>query len=171
MYFNAIKYGIGSPPAAPLIISIAFASASAILSRDCASPSALIIRESASPRARNTCDSCIPSASKIAALLVPSASKIIARRSRSARICFSIAWRMSAGGVTSCNSTRFTLTPHLSVASSKIMRNFSLMLSRDTSVSSKSIEPIMLRKVVCANFSIASVRFKTSYTAAFGLVI
>ena len=46
---------------------------------------------------------------------------IWARLSRSARICFSMASRMSRGGLMSCSSTRFTFTPHLLLASSRML--------------------------------------------------
>ena len=63
----------------------------------------------------------------IAACLSPSASNTSARRLRSAVICFSIVRRTSSGGLIFFTSTRVTLTPHLSVASSRIRRSFELI--------------------------------------------
>ena len=80
---------------------------------------------------------------------------IWARRVRSARICFSIASLMSVGGLMSCSSTRFTLTPHLLVASSKMVRSFMLMVSRDVKHSSNSNSPMTFRRVVWVSFSMA----------------
>src|SRR6058998_692145 len=66
-----------------------------------------------------------------AAILTAEAGKTAARRSRSARICFSIASRMSRGGLMSLSSTRLTFDPHLCVASSRIARSFALIVSRE----------------------------------------
>ena len=96
---------------------------------------------------------------------------IWARRVRSARICFSIASLMSVGGLMSCNSTRFTLTPHLLVASSRIVRSFMLMVSREVKHSSNSSSPMTFRKVVCVNFSMALGKLLISYTALTASVI
>ena len=71
----------------------------------------------------------------------------------------------------SCNSTRFTLTPHLLVASSKMVRNFMLMVSREVKHSSSSSSPITFRSVVCVSFSMALGRLLISYTAFTGSVI
>ena len=53
------------------------------------------------------------------------------------------------------SSTRFTLIPHASVASSRIILILSLIVSREVSVLSSSSSPIMLRSVVAVRFSIA----------------
>ena len=57
-----------------------------------------------------------------------------------------------------------TLTPHLFVASSRIAPSRLLIVSRDTSVSSRSSSPMTLRSVVCVSFSMALGRFVISYT-------
>src|SRR6058998_776874 len=97
-----------------------------------------------------------------AAILTAEAGKTAARRSRSARICFSIASRMSRGGLMSLSSTRLTFAPHLCVASSRISRSLALMVSREESTWSSSISPITFRSVVCVSFSIASGRLAIS---------
>ena len=56
----------------------------------------------------------------------------------------------------SCSSTRFTFTPHLFVASSRMARSFVLMVSRLDRHSSSSSSPRTFRRVVCVNFSMAS---------------
>ena len=71
----------------------------------------------------------------------------------------------------SCSSTRLTLTPHLFVASSRMMRSLLLMVSRLVSVSSRSISPMMLRRLVWVSFSMASGRFWISYMARMGSTI
>ena len=55
------------------------------------------------------------------------------------------------------SSTRLTLMPHASVASSRITRIFELMMSREVSVWSSSISPMMFRSVVAERFSIAEI--------------
>ena len=81
---------------------------------------------------------------------------------RSARICFSIASWIEAGGSIDFSSMRLTRTPHFSVASSITMRSSALILSREVSVSSSESEPITLRSVVTESCSIASTRLATS---------
>ena len=78
-----------------------------------------------------------------------------ARRSRSARICFSIASWIDAGGSTAFSSTRFTRMPHLPVASSRTWRSAVLTLSREVSVSSSVIPPQTFRSVVTVSCSMA----------------
>ena len=112
-----------------------------------------------------------PSDCRMADCFSPSDVKMVARLLRSACICFSIAINTLCGGVISCSSTRFTLIPHLLVASSSTARNFVLMVSRDVSVWSSSSSPMMLRNVVCVSFSIALGRFEISYTALKGSTI
>ena len=68
----------------------------------------------------------------------------------------------------SCSSTRFTFTPHLLLASSRMMRSLALIVSRLVSVSSRSSSPITFRRVVWVSFSTASGRFSISYTALIG---
>ena len=53
---------------------------------------------------------------------MPSALRMAARRSRSARICFSIASWIVPGGSIDLISTRLTRMPHLLVASSSTLR-------------------------------------------------
>src|SRR5437879_5149667 len=161
----AIK-GTGGDPARYLIAavmrSIACASASATLSRALASPSAARIRACLSPSALLISDCRMPSDCRVRDCFSASAVRIAARRSRSARICFSIASRMSRGGLMSLSSTRLTLEPHVWVASSTISRSLALMVSREESTWSSSISPITLRSVVCVSFSIASGRLAIS---------
>jgi hypothetical protein len=96
-----------------------------------------------------------PSAVRICDWRWPSADRIAARLSRSARICFSIASLMLIGGSMALISTRFTRRPHLPVASSRTLRSWLLMLSRDVSVRSRSIDPTTLRSVVTVSCSTA----------------
>ena len=110
---------------------------------DCFWPSALRIDDCFSPSAVRICD-----------CLTPSAVRIAARRSRSARICFSIASWIVAGGSTALSSTRFTRMPHLPVASSSTWRSSALIVSRDVSVSSSVIPPATFRSVVTVSCSI-----------------
>ena len=53
------------------------------------------------------------------------------------------------------SSTRFTLMPHLPVASSSTTRSFWLISSRLVSVCSRSSPPMMLRSVVMVSCSMA----------------
>ena len=88
--------------------------------------------------------------------------RIAARRSRSARICFSIASWIVAGGSIDLISTRLTRMPHLPVASSSTTRSWVLISSRLVSVSSSVIPPMMLRSVVTVSCSIACSGLATS---------
>ena len=78
-----------------------------------------------------------------------------ARFSRSARICFSIESLIDGGGSMPLSSTRLTRMPHLPVASSSTPRRPELIESRLVSVSSRSMPPTMLRRVVMVSCSIA----------------
>ena len=69
------------------------------------------------------------------------------------------------------NSTRLTLIPHGSVATSSVALIFVLIVSRDVRVSSSSRSPMMLRSVVAVRFSIAMIGFSTPYAYSFGSVI
>ena len=120
-----------------------------------ASPSARRIAAWAWPSALSTADCFSPSAVRISACFLPSAVRIAARRSRSARICFSIAVRMSDGGSTDLISTRLMRMPHLPVASSSTTRSSVLTFSRAVSVSSSVSPPMTLRSVVTVSCSIA----------------
>ena len=62
------------------------------------------------------------------------------------------AW-MSCGGRMFLSSTRLTLMPQGSVASSRMARILVLMTSREVSVSSSSRSPMMLRSVVAVSVS------------------
>src|SRR2546422_899543 len=124
---------------APVIRSIAWASASATLSRAFASASAARIFACFLPSAWLISDCRMPSAWRMRDCFSASAVRIAARRSRSARICFSMASRMSRGGLMSLSSTRLTFAPHLCVASSRISRSLALMVSRDESTWCQSI--------------------------------
>ena len=66
---------------------------------------------------------------------------------------------MSFGGTMFLTSTRLTLIPHASVASSRMMRILELIKSLEVSVSSKSRSPMMLRNVVAEMFSMAFIGF------------
>ena len=90
------------------------------------------------PSALRIADCFSPSAVRICACLMPSAWRIAARFSRSARICFSIVSLIVGGGSTDLSSTRLTRIPHLPVASSRIPRSWSLIVSRRVSVCSRS---------------------------------
>ena len=102
-----------------------------------------------------------PSATVMALCFLPSANSTASRFSRSAFICFSMASRMAAGGVMFLTSTRLTLMPQASVASSRMERIWALMVSRETSVVSRSRSPMMLRSVVAVRFSMAMMGFST----------
>src|SRR5438105_3211706 len=92
---------------------------------------------------------------RICDCFTPSAFRIAARLSRSARICFSIASWIVAGGSIAFSSTRFTRTPHFPVASSRTPRSWLLIWSREVSVSSRDMPPTTLRSVVTVSCSIA----------------
>ena len=132
----------------------------------CPSPWARRICDSRSAWARRICDSrspsalriddCLePSAVRIAAWRWPSAVRMTARFSRSARICFSIESLIEGGGSMPLSSTRLTRIPHLPVASSSTPRSRLLIASRLVRVSSRSIPPTMLRRVVIVSCSTA----------------
>ena len=59
------------------------------------------------------------------------------------------------------SSTRFTLIPHGSVATSREALIFVLIVSLDVSVWSSSRSPMILRKVVAVRFSIAMIGLAT----------
>ena len=90
--------------------------------------------------------------------MTPSAVRIAARRSRSARICFSIASWIETGGSIAFSSTRFTRMPHLPVASSSTVRSAALILSREVSVSSSVMPPITFRSVVTVSCSMPTMK-------------
>lgn len=71
----------------------------------------------------------------------------------------------------SFNSTRLTLIPHLSVASSNIVLIFVFIISLDVSVSSKSNSPIIFLRVVAVKFSIAVIGLAISNVYLTGSVI
>ena len=150
---------------------MAIASASALRMRAVASPSALRIACCLAASALLTIAAFSPSDNRRCFSFSPSEVKMVARLFRSACICFSMATSTLSGGVMSCNSTRFTLIPHLLVASSRTARNLVLMVSREVKVWSSSISPMILRKVVWVNFSIALGRLLISYTLLKGSTI
>ena len=121
-----------------------------------ASPSASRICCCFLASARRMADSFSPSASRMAARFSPSARRMASRRSRSAFICFSMAFWISLGGRMFFSSTRLTLMPQGSVASSRIARILVLMMSRLVRHWSSSRSPMMLRRVVAARFSMAT---------------
>ena len=147
------------------------ASASALRMRAVASPSALRIACCLAASALLTIAAFSPSESRRCFSFSPSEVRMVARLLRSACICFSIAWSTLSGGVISCNSTRFTLIPHGSVAISSVVLIFVLMISLEVSVWSSSISPMILRSVVAVNVSIAFIGFSTPYVYNFGSVI
>ena len=114
------------------------------------------------PSALSTAACFSPSAVRICDCLTPSAVRIAARRSRSARICFSIASCTVRGGSTDLSSTRLTRMPQRPVASSSTARSFELTESRLVSVSSSVMPPITLRSVVTVSCSIACSGLATS---------
>ena len=59
------------------------------------------------------------------------------------------------------SSTRLTLMPQGSVASSKMERILVLIISRDVNVASNSNSPMILRNVVAVRFSMAAMGFWT----------
>ena len=146
---------IRSDGAASLSIRSASAFAFCTVRIASASPSASRIFCSLTASAFRMADSFKPSATRIWLRFSPSASKIRARRSRSAFICFSMASWISRGGRIFFSSTRMTRMPHASVASSRIMRILSLMVSRLVSVLSSSKSPMIFLSVVAVRFSIA----------------
>ena len=89
-----------------------------------------------------------PSALRIADSRWPSAVRMMARFSRSAFICRSIASWMDAGGSIALISTRPTRIPQPPVALSSSPRSLSLISSREVSVPSRLIPPTTLRSVV-----------------------
>ena len=86
---------------------------------------------------------------------MPSASRMTARFSRSAFICRVMALTMSCGGRMSRSSTRVIFTPQDSVAWSTTDSSLALISSRFDRVSSRSIEPITVRKLVVESAVIA----------------
>ncbi len=64
-------------------------------------------------------------------------------------------------------STRLTLIPHLSVASSSIAVICELISSRLVRVSSRVMLPMILRRVVADRFSIAAMGRSTPYVKSF----
>ena len=101
---------------------------------------------------------------------MPSAVSTVARLSRSARICFSIASVIVGGGSMPFSSTRLTRMPQRAVASSSTVRSCALIVSRLVSASSRSIPPTMFRSVVSVSCSIAWIGLATSYVTSFGLI-
>ena len=126
-----------------------------------ASPSASRMRCCLTASARRMAASFSPSAAVMAACFSPSAFRMTARFSRSAFICFSMASWISRGGMMFFTSTRLTLMPHLSVASSRMAVILPLMTSRLVRVWSSSISPMMLRRVVADRLSMAAMGWLT----------
>ena len=108
-----------------------------------------------SPSARRISLCLSPSAVRIFDWRTPSAVRIAARFSRSAFICFSIASLTDLGGSIALISTRVTRMPHLPDASSSTPRSAVLILSREVSVCSRSIDPMTDRSMVAVSCSIA----------------
>ena len=95
-----------------------------------ASPSACMMRACFWASAFKMADCFSPSATRILLAFSPSAWRMDSRRSRSAFICFSMAFWISRGGRMFFSSTRLTLMPQGSVASSRMARILALMVSR-----------------------------------------
>ena len=129
------------------------ASAARILAVFSASASMILACLAAS--ARRIADCFSPSATRIWDCFWPSAWRMASRRSRSARICFSMDSWMSRGGMMFFSSTRLTLMPQGSVASSRMARIWVLMWSRLVRDWSSSRSPMMFRRVVAVRFSMA----------------
>jgi hypothetical protein len=121
---------------------------------------------SASARRMHACRS--PSAVRISDCFSASAARTVARLSRSARICFSIACWIDDGGSIDFSSMRVTLIPHRSVASSRTMRSSALTVSREVKTCSSESDPTMFRSVVMVSCSIACSMLATSYVARTG---
>ena len=81
---------------------------------------------------------------------------MLALFSRSAFISFSIATLISSGGKILLSSTRFTLIPQGSVASSSSALIAVLIVSLDVRVWSTVISPMIFLSVVAVRFSIAA---------------
>ena len=145
----SLRMACARPSASLIIFSL---SASALRMTACLSASACRIMDSLRPSATRTAD-----------FFSPSAFRMASRLSRSAFICFSMASLMAAGGVMFLSSTRVTLMPQGSVATSRDALILVLMISRDVSVSSSSMSPMMLRRVVAVRFSMAMIGFSTPY--------
>ena len=127
----------------------------------CFWPSARSTAACFSASARRMADCFSPSATRIWDCFWPSAWRMASRRSRSARICFSMESWMSRGGMMFFSSTRFTLIPQGSVASSRMERIWVLMWSRLVRDWSSSRSPMMFRRVVAVRFSMADMGCST----------
>ena len=128
---------------------------------DSASASAAMILACLAASARSRVDCFSPSAISTLLAFSPSACRMDSRRSRSAFICFSMAFWISRGGRMFFSSTRLTLMPQGSVASSRMERILALMVSRLVRDWSSSSSPMMLRRVVAVRFSMALMGYST----------
>ena len=117
---------------------MAWASASAARIWACFSPSAFRMAACLAASAFRMAACFSPSATRIWDCFCPSAWRMDSRRSRSAFICFSMAFWISLGGMMFFSSTRLAL-----------------MVSRLVRDWSSSISPMMLRRVVAVRFSMA----------------
>ena len=167
--FN-FRTAASAPASFSILIPSAFACCTLRMASASPSASRIIFSFSASARrmaaclsasARRIADSLAPSASRILAFFSPSARVTASRLSRSAFICFSMAFWISAGGMMFFSSTRLTLIPQGSVAISSAARILVLMVSREVRVWSSSRSPMILRRVVAVRFSIAIMGFST----------
>ena len=93
---------------------------------------------------------------------MPSAVRIVARRSRSARICFSIASWTVRGGSTDLSSTRLTRMPQRPVASSSTARSCELICVAAGQRLLERQPPMTLRSVVTVSCSMACSGLATS---------
>ena len=136
-------------------LAMAWASASAAIIRASFSPCAFRMAACLAASAFRMADCFSPSATRIWDCFWPSACRMDSRRSRSAFICFSMAFWISLGGMMFFSSTRFTLMPQGSVASSRMDRIRELIMSRLVRDWSSSMSPMMFRRVVAVRFSMA----------------
>mmetsp|Transcript_158744 Transcript_158744/g.385589 ORF Transcript_158744/g.385589 Transcript_158744/m.385589 type:complete len:202 (-) Transcript_158744:450-1055(-) len=136
-----------------------------------ASPCARAMVAARVPSADSTTRAASPRLLITALSRVPSARSTVDRRSRSARIWFSMASLMSHGAMMLKISTRVMVTPQRSESRWILLSSCPLMTSRDEKVSSSVICATMLRSVACVSSSTASGRFCTWNTATRGSVM
>mmetsp|Transcript_14449 Transcript_14449/g.50264 ORF Transcript_14449/g.50264 Transcript_14449/m.50264 type:complete len:294 (+) Transcript_14449:295-1176(+) len=144
-----------------------------------ASARAMSTRESAVPLARSTvaalwpfasaiCDWHSPSDTVFICSRLPSASTMEARRTRSAASCLCIASCTVSVGVISSSSTLMISSPQLWHTRCTLRRRPRSISSREASVSSRPMSPMMERSAVCTSFSTAWLRSYVSYATRTG---
>mmetsp|Transcript_27669 Transcript_27669/g.81322 ORF Transcript_27669/g.81322 Transcript_27669/m.81322 type:complete len:207 (+) Transcript_27669:292-912(+) len=168
-YWIATRYSVALTPCCAVAVRsrrTAPASAFATRSFASASPFARLTRLVRTPSASSTILAASPWLRTMALSRLPSACSTIERRSRSATICASMEFLMSAGGKMFCTSTRVTVTPQRSASRMIVCRSSSLMRSREEKVSSRLSCATMLRRVDWVRSSTASGRFWMLKTAS-----